>query len=150
MPSEFEFQFARCLLFRHIINSSFSLGINDSHALHCCCLFVRMNNQSNPRMMIPSSSSRSSMSVIQTSSSSQQHSGKQSTNRAPPHDPNTINTWIYPTNYPVRQYQFDICNKALFANTLVCLPTGLGKTLIAAVVMYNYYRWFPTGKLTRV
>lgn len=29
-------------------------------------------------------------------------------------------------------------------NTLVCLPTGLGKTLIAAVVMYNHYRWFPT------
>ena len=27
------------------------------------------------------------------------------------------------------------------------LPTGLGKTLIAAVVMYNYYRWFPTGKV---
>ena len=32
-------------------------------------------------------------------------------------------------------------------NTLVSLPTGLGKTLIAAVVMYNYYRWFPTGKV---
>jgi Fanconi anemia group M protein len=32
-------------------------------------------------------------------------------------------------------------------NTLVSLPTGLGKTLIAAVVMYNYYRWFPTGKI---
>jgi len=30
---------------------------------------------------------------------------------------------------------------------LVSLPTGLGKTLIAAVVMYNYYRWFPTGKV---
>ncbi len=32
---------------------------------------------------------------------------------------------------------------ALLANTLVCLPTGLGKTLIAAVVMYNFSRWFP-------
>ncbi len=31
-------------------------------------------------------------------------------------------------------------------NTLVSLPTGLGKTLIAAVVMYNLQRWFPTGK----
>jgi Fanconi anemia group M protein len=29
----------------------------------------------------------------------------------------------------------------------VSLPTGLGKTLIAAVVMYNYYRWFPEGKI---
>lgn len=25
----------------------------------------------------------------------------------------------------------------------VALPTGLGKTLIAAVVMYNFSRWFP-------
>jgi Fanconi anemia group M protein len=29
----------------------------------------------------------------------------------------------------------------------VCLPTGLGKTFIAAVVMYNFYRWFPSGKV---
>ena len=30
---------------------------------------------------------------------------------------------------------------------VVCLPTGLGKTLIAAAVMYNFYRWFPKGKV---
>ena len=29
----------------------------------------------------------------------------------------------------------------------MCLPTGLGKTLIAAVVMYNYYMWFPDGQV---
>jgi ERCC4-related helicase len=63
----------------------------------------------------------------------------------PPLDHAATKEWIYPTNYPVRQYQLEICKKALFTNTLVCLPTGLGKTLIAAVVMYNYYRWFPTG-----
>ena len=57
----------------------------------------------------------------------------------------TSTTWIYPINVQVRKYQQDICRAALFANTLVCLPTGLGKTLIAAVVMYNYWRWFPTG-----
>ena len=45
----------------------------------------------------------------------------------------------YPTNYPVREYQLQ--------NTLVSLPTGLGKTFIAAVVMFNYYRWFPAGKV---
>ncbi|KAJ6230333.1 fanconi anemia group m protein [Anaeramoeba flamelloides] len=56
-------------------------------------------------------------------------------------------TWIYPTNYPIRNYQFNISQTALFHNTLVALPTGLGKTLIAAVVMYNYFRWFPTGKI---
>ena len=56
-------------------------------------------------------------------------------------------TWIYPINAAVREYQLQIVEKALFRNTLVCLPTGLGKTFIAAVVMYNFYRWFPTGKL---
>jgi len=29
----------------------------------------------------------------------------------------------------------------------VVLPTGLGKTFIAAVVMYNFYRWYPKGKI---
>lgn len=57
------------------------------------------------------------------------------------------NVWIYPTNYPVRNYQFDIVQQALFKNTLVTLPTGLGKTFIAAVVMYNFYRWYPQGKV---
>lgn len=56
-------------------------------------------------------------------------------------------TWIYPTNYPIRSYQFSIVQEALYKNTLVVLPTGLGKTFIAAVVMYNIYRWFPNGKV---
>ena len=56
-------------------------------------------------------------------------------------------SYIYPTNYPIRDYQFNIVKKTLFKNTLVCLPTGLGKTFIAAVVMYNFYRWYPQGKV---
>lgn len=56
-------------------------------------------------------------------------------------------TWIYPSNYSIRKYQQDIVSKCLFSNTLVSLPTGMGKTLIAAVVMYNYYRWYPKGKI---
>ncbi|XP_068662267.1 DEAD-box ATP-dependent RNA helicase FANCM isoform X4 [Aristolochia californica] len=56
-------------------------------------------------------------------------------------------TWIYPVNVPLRDYQFNIAKTALFSNTLVALPTGLGKTLIAAVVMYNFFRWFPEGKI---
>jgi ERCC4-related helicase len=32
-------------------------------------------------------------------------------------------------------------------NTLVTLPTGLGKTFIASAVMFNYYRWFSDGKI---
>uniref|UniRef100_A0A8C4UP98 ATP-dependent RNA helicase FANCM n=1 Tax=Falco tinnunculus TaxID=100819 RepID=A0A8C4UP98_FALTI len=55
--------------------------------------------------------------------------------------------WIYPTNYPVRDYQVRMARAALLGNTLVCLPTGLGKTFVAAVVMYNFYRWFPGGKV---
>lgn len=58
--------------------------------------------------------------------------------------------WAYPKYPPMRDYQFRMVATALFHNTLVCLPTGLGKTLIAAVVMFNYYRWFPEGKVTGV
>ncbi|XP_057851783.1 DEAD-box ATP-dependent RNA helicase FANCM [Cryptomeria japonica] len=62
-------------------------------------------------------------------------------------DPIAAQTWTYPGNVPLRDYQFLIVKTALFSNTLVSLPTGLGKTLIAAVVMYNYFRWFPAGKI---
>ncbi|WOK97359.1 hypothetical protein Cni_G06067 [Canna indica] len=62
-------------------------------------------------------------------------------------DMEAAKTWIYPVNVPLRDYQFAIARTALFSNTLVALPTGLGKTLIAAVVMYNYFRWFPEGKI---
>ncbi|XP_027150235.1 DEAD-box ATP-dependent RNA helicase FANCM [Coffea eugenioides] len=62
-------------------------------------------------------------------------------------DPEAAKTWIYPVNIPLRDYQLNITRTALFSNTLVALPTGLGKTLIAAVVMYNYFRWFPEGKI---
>ncbi|XP_070571081.1 Fanconi anemia group M protein-like [Ptychodera flava] len=57
------------------------------------------------------------------------------------------NLWIYPTNYPIRDYQYNIVQQALFKNTMVTLPTGLGKTFIAAVVMYNFYRWYAQGKI---
>jgi Fanconi anemia group M protein len=68
-------------------------------------------------------------------------------NRFPNIDREQSNTWIYPSNYALRDYQLKISEQALFQNTLVCLPTGLGKTLIASVVMYNYYNWFPDGKI---
>jgi ERCC4-related helicase len=64
-------------------------------------------------------------------------------------DERTRNTWEYPASeaYPDREYQLEIAAAALFQNTLVALPTGLGKTHIAAVVMYNFYRWFPRGQV---
>ncbi|KAJ3718264.1 hypothetical protein C8R42DRAFT_675520 [Lentinula raphanica] len=58
--------------------------------------------------------------------------------------------WIYPLNRPKRDYQFEIVQKSLFENTIVALPTGTGKTFIAGVIMLNYYRWFPEGKVVFV
>lgn len=53
-----------------------------------------------------------------------------------------LQTWIYPLNVgTIRDYQFNIVHKALYSNILVALPTGLGKTFIAATVMLNWYRW---------
>ncbi|KAG5518902.1 hypothetical protein PMAC_002433 [Pneumocystis sp. 'macacae'] len=72
---------------------------------------------------------------------------------APTHheiDADLIKTWIYPTNVSERDYQFNIVQKALYQNILVSLPTGLGKTFIAAVLMLNYYRWFPKSKIVFV
>ncbi|SJX60992.1 related to MPH1-Member of the DEAH family of helicases [Sporisorium reilianum f. sp. reilianum] len=56
-------------------------------------------------------------------------------------------TWIYPTNMEKRDYQYNIVQKALFNNVLAALPTGLGKTFIAAVVILNFFRWYPDGKI---
>lgn len=53
-----------------------------------------------------------------------------------------MEAWVYPTNLGnIRDYQYNIVSRSLFHNTLVALPTGLGKTFIAATVMLNYYRW---------
>ncbi|CDW71642.1 helicase c-terminal domain-containing protein [Stylonychia lemnae] len=56
-----------------------------------------------------------------------------------------LSTWVYPVSKTFRTYQFRIVRSSLFANTIVTLPTGLGKTFIASTVMYNYYRWFQDG-----
>jgi ERCC4-related helicase len=57
-------------------------------------------------------------------------------------DPEAMKTWVYPTNLGViRDYQFNIVHNGLFHNLLVALPTGLGKTFIAATIMLNWYRW---------
>lgn len=38
-------------------------------------------------------------------------------------DNNSGDSWIYPTNYPIRKYQYDIVYNALFKNTLVSMST---------------------------
>jgi ERCC4-related helicase len=60
---------------------------------------------------------------------------------------NAARHWVYPAHIPERKYQLYAIYRALFSNTLVCYPTGLGKTLIAAVVMHNFFRWFPESKV---
>jgi len=53
-----------------------------------------------------------------------------------------LQTWVYPTNLgTIRDYQFNIVARGLYHNLLVALPTGLGKTFIAATVMLNWFRW---------
>ncbi|KXX79739.1 ATP-dependent DNA helicase MPH1 [Madurella mycetomatis] len=60
-------------------------------------------------------------------------------------------TWVYPLNLgPIRDYQFSIVKNGLFNNTLVALPTGLGKTFIAATIMLNYFRWTRRAKIVFV
>ncbi|KAL6855854.1 P-loop containing nucleoside triphosphate hydrolase protein [Trichoderma novae-zelandiae] len=66
-------------------------------------------------------------------------------------DREAMKTWVYPTNLgPTRDYQFSIVKNSLFNNTLVALPTGLGKTFIAATVMLNFYRWTKSAKIVFV
>ena len=55
--------------------------------------------------------------------------------------------WYYPRSSELRVYQFNIVKTALCYNTLVAIPTGLGKTFIASAVMLNYAKWFPSGKI---
>ncbi|CUM47889.1 ATP-dependent DNA helicase MPH1 [Debaryomyces fabryi] len=62
-------------------------------------------------------------------------------------DYENLSTYIYPTNFEIRDYQFNIVQRAFYDNLLVALPTGLGKTFIASTVMLNFTRWFPQGKI---
>jgi Fanconi anemia group M protein len=46
-----------------------------------------------------------------------------------------------------RSYQERIAGKCLKTNTLVCLPTGLGKTVVAALVVAERLAQFPDGRV---
>lgn len=66
-------------------------------------------------------------------------------------DPEAMKTWVYPMNLgAIRDYQFNIVQKGLFHNLLVALPTGLGKTFIAATIMLNWFRWTKTAQIVFV
>ncbi|KAF2682721.1 P-loop containing nucleoside triphosphate hydrolase protein [Lentithecium fluviatile CBS 122367] len=66
-------------------------------------------------------------------------------------DPEAMKTWVYPTNLgTIRDYQFNIVQRGLFHNLLVALPTGLGKTFIAATIMLNWFRWTTEAQIVFV
>ncbi|CAL4087478.1 unnamed protein product, partial [Meganyctiphanes norvegica] len=51
----------------------------------------------------------------------------------------------HPTSGVARRCGFNIYNR--WDNAYRCLDVSLGKTFIAAVVMYNFYRWYPSCKV---
>lgn len=62
-----------------------------------------------------------------------------------------LKTWVYPLNLgDIRDYQYSIVSNGLYNNLLVALPTGLGKTCIAATIMLNFYRWTKDAKIVFV
>lgn len=68
-----------------------------------------------------------------------------------PLDQDALGAWVYPMNLgAVRDYQYNIVQKGLFHNLLVALPTGLGKTFIAATIMLNWFRWTTQSQIVFV
>lgn len=66
-------------------------------------------------------------------------------------DRDALMTWVYPTNLgSTRDYQYNIVARGLYHNMLVALPTGLGKTFIAAVIMLNWLRWTTDAQIVFV
>lgn len=66
-------------------------------------------------------------------------------------DRGALTTWVYPTNLgAIREYQYSIVARGLYHNLLVALPTGLGKTFIAATIMLNWFRWTKDAKIVFV
>ena len=66
-------------------------------------------------------------------------------------DREALKTWVYPTNLgTIRDYQYCIVARGLYHNMLVALPTGLGKTFIAATIMLNWFRWTTEAQIVFV
>ncbi len=66
-------------------------------------------------------------------------------------DRDALKTWVFPTNLgAIREYQYNIVARGLYHNMLVALPTGLGKTFIAATIMLNWFRWTTNAQIVFV
>ena len=90
----------------------------------------------------------------ETTNRSEQDNGPPNKSEAPTHhklNNDATETWVYPTNLgKTRDYQFNITQCGLFHNVLVALPTGLGKTFIAATIMLNWFRWTKSAQIVFV
>ena len=62
-----------------------------------------------------------------------------------PNDQVDDNHYLKSGNIEYRKYQVEIARKCVSANSLVVLPTGLGKTIIAVLVAAYTLERFPKG-----
>ena len=95
---------------------------------------------------------QSTLETTSQSQSTRRHNWPLANREEPPThhelDLEALKTWVYPTNLgSIRDYQYSIVAKGLYHNLLVALPTGLGKTFIAATVMLNWFRWTKTAQM---
>ena len=66
-------------------------------------------------------------------------------------DDTALTKTLYPTNLgEIRDYQYSIVMRGLYHNLLVALPTGLGKTFVAATIMLNWFRWTSNAQIVFV
>ena len=98
---------------------------------------------------------RTQAQVIPSQSQSKKHNWPMANREEPPThhklDRNALATWVYPTNLgTIRDYQYSIVARGLYHNMLVALPTGLGKTFIAATIMLNWFRWTTESQIVFV
>ncbi len=93
--------------------------------------------------------------VSSQTQSARKHNWPLATREEPPThhklDQEALETWVYPTNLgTIRDYQYSIVARGLYHNMLVALPTGLGKTFIAATIMLNWFRWTTDAQIVFV
>ncbi|XP_065218767.1 uncharacterized protein Fancm [Planococcus citri] len=59
----------------------------------------------------------------------------------------TGHTLVHPLSYNLQGFQKQIIMSAVFKNTLISLPLGLGMPFLASVVVFNFQRWFLNAKI---
>ncbi|KYQ92605.1 ATP-dependent RNA helicase [Tieghemostelium lacteum] len=146
----------------NIDNIEFDIDINDLEVnnnqqnVHTTNTTNNNNNNNNTSNITTPKSSRSSYTTKPVNASVHRYSEFlpegflfPDTEKAIDYDAEAIKTFYYPRSddFKVREYQMSIIKTCFLQNTFVCLPTSLGKTFIASVVMLNFFRWFPKSKI---